>query len=272
MQDYIQDTALSISDLFILIVEPSKVQSRIIKQFFQDAQVDNILIVHSGAEAQEILSKNPPDIVVSSFYLPDMTGTDLVLSMHKDEQLENIPFMLISSETSFEQMEPIRQAGVVAILPKPFALNDLKRALYNTLDFINPSVSNNEELDFNELHVLIVDDSDMARKHIRRVLSMMGINSFTEVADGIEAIPVIESDYFDLIVTDYNMPEMDGEELVRYIREESSQSTIPILMVTSEHDDNRLAAVQQAGVSGICDKPFEPDTVKAYLQNIMAEL
>jgi len=266
------DSQLTISDLVILVVEPSKVQARIIKDHFHDAQVDNVLLANTGAQAQEALSNNPPDLVVSSLYLPDMTGTELVLSMRNNEQLERIPFMLISSETSFEQLDPIRQAGVVAILPKPFSLDDLKRALYNALDFINPGSIASDALDFNELHVLIVDDSGMARKHIRRVLSKMGINSFVEAINGKEAIPVIENNFFDLIVTDYNMPEMDGEELTRYIREKSSQSSIPILMVTSENDDNRLAAVQQSGVSGICDKPFEPDTVKAYLKNIMAEL
>ena len=263
---------LTISDLSILIVEPSTVQAKIIHNLFQDAQVNNVQIAHNGAQAQAVMTEHQPDLIVSALYLPDMTGTELVLSMRKNAALENIPFMLISSETSFKQLDPIRQAGVVAILPKPFALADLKRALYNTLDFINPSASDTEELDFDGLHVLVVDDSLMARKHIKRVLEKMGIHSFAEAVNGKEAIPMIENNYFDLIVTDYNMPEMDGGELTRYVREKSAQSSIPILMVTSENDNNRLAAVQQSGVSGICDKPFEPDTVKAYLKNIMADI
>ncbi len=263
---------LTISDLNILIVEPSTVQAKIIRSHFQDAQVSHVYIVHNGTQALEFLSQTPPDLIVSALYLSDMTGTELVQSMRNNDELEKTPFMLISSETSFDQLEPIRQAGVVAILPKPFAFKDLKRALFNTLDFINPSANKAENMDFDTFRVLVVDDSLMARKHIRRVLENMGIQSFEEAINGKEAIPVIENNYFDLIVTDYNMPEMDGRELIQYIREKSSQSTIPILMVTSENDNNRLAAVQQSGVSGICDKPFEPDTVKAYLKNIMAEL
>ncbi len=266
------DNSLTLSDLDILIVEPSTVQSKIIHSHFQDAQVNNIDIVHNGAQALEYMSSSLPDLIVSALYLPDMTGTELVQTMRNTDTLEKIPFMLISSETSFEQIDPIRQAGVVAILPKPFAFTDLKRALFNTLDFINPSVCDAENMDFEEFHVLVVDDSMMARKHIRRVLEKMGITLFSEAVNGKEAISVIENNFFDLIVTDYNMPEMDGRELTQYIREKSSQSSIPILMVTSENDDNRLSAVQQAGVSGICDKPFEPDTVKAYLKNIMADI
>lgn len=267
-----EESTLTISDLNILIVEPSTVQAKIIQSHFQDAQVNSVDIVHNGAQAIESMSVSPPDLIVSALYLPDMTGTELVQSMRSNDELEKVPFMLISSETSFEQLDPIRQAGVVAILPKPFVFKDLKRALFNTLDFINPSASEVESLDFNEFHVLVVDDSLMARKHIRRVLEKMGITSFSEAINGKEAISIIENNFFDLIVTDYNMPEMDGGELTRYVREKSTQSSIPILMVTSESDNNRLAAVQQSGVSGICDKPFEPDTVKAYLKNIMADL
>ena len=73
-----------------------------------------------------------------------------------------------------------------------------------------------------------------------------------------------------MVFTDYNMPVMDGEELTRHIRENSMQRSIPILMVTSEENGSRLAAVQQAGVSGICDKPFDTDTVMKMIQDIRA--
>ena len=74
----------------------------------------------------------------------------------------------------------------------------------------------------------------------------------------------------DLVVTDYNMPEMDGRQLVEYIRQQSWQRSVPILMVTSEQSFSRLAAVEEAGVSGICDKPFEPGTIRRLLQRILS--
>jgi len=62
---------------------------------------------------------------------------------------------------------------------------------------------------------------------------------------------------------------MDGKELVEAIRAHSNQAGIPILMVTSEQDNSRLAAVQNAGVSAICDKPFEPGTVRALVERMI---
>ena len=121
-----------------------------------------------------------------------------------------------------------------------------------------------------KITVLVVDDSRLARKQIVRTLKMMGIEKFSEAVDGKDAMPIIDKEYFDLIVTDYNMPEVDGQELIEFIRNESTQSSVPILMVTSEGNMNKLAAVEQSGVSAICDKPFEPKTVKTMIEAIMA--
>jgi two-component system chemotaxis response regulator CheY len=119
------------------------------------------------------------------------------------------------------------------------------------------------------LKTLVVDDSPLARKHICRVLGNLGIHDITTAENGRQAVSIIESTFFDLVVTDYNMPEMDGETLTRFIRENSTQRSIPILMVTSEGDQSRLSAVQQAGVSGICDKPFDTLCVKQMIRQLL---
>jgi len=262
------------SDMYIILVEGSSMQAKVIKQQLWQIGILNVQIAVNGNEALEIMHQDVPDLVISSMYQKDMTGTDLVTSMRNHDLLESVPFMLISSETSFQALDPIRQAGVVAILPKPFEAHDLKRALATSLDFINVNNKENsfDDIEMDELKVLLVDDSLMARKHIRRVLINLGIEKIDEAINGKDAIPKIDSNFYDLIVTDYNMPEMDGQELTSYIRIHSSQNSVPILMVTSENDENRIAGVQQAGVSGICDKPFEPETVKTYLRQILSEV
>lgn len=264
------ETSLSIQDLAITFVEPSSTQARIIERRLQELQVGKILHFSNGADALESMREFPPDLVISAMYMADMTGTELVQAMRSESSLEAAPFMLISSETSFAALDPIRQAGVIAILPKPFAGEDLQRALYATLEYVNPDENALAEVNLDDLQVLVVDDSNLARKHIRRVLGNLGIENITEASDGTEAVEIIEKQFFDLVVTDYNMPEMDGEMLTRYIRERSSQASIPVLMVTSEENESRLSAVQQAGVSGICDKPFDTATVKQMVRNILA--
>ncbi len=259
--------SLKIDDLSLLIVEPSHTQAKILCERLSALQLNKIEVVGNASSALRYMLDNQPDLVVSSMYLPDSTATKLVQTMRSHQRLQDIPFMLVSSETSFAELDPLRQAGVVAILPKPFAVADLKRALYSTLDHIVVDEDALADIDVDNLAVLVVDDSATARRHISRVLTNLGIESITTANNGVEAAKMLNDTYFDLVVTDYNMPEMDGEQLTRYIRQHSSQRSIPILMVTSEESGTRLSAVQQSGVSGICDKPFDPQVVKQLIQN-----
>ena len=261
---------MDIAELSVAVIEPSAMQGKIIEAELRKLGINNILYQDSGAAALEELARTHPDLVISAMYLPDMTGAQLVQSMRHDPTLENLPFMLISSETSFAMLDPIRQAGVIAILPKPFDPGDLRKALYSTVEFISPDENALADIELDDLRTLVVDDSALARRHISRVLSNLGITDITTARNGVEALAVIESTFFDLVVTDYNMPEMDGEKLIRFIREHSSQGSIPILMVTSEGDQSRLSAVQQAGVSGICDKPFDTLSVKRMIRQLLA--
>jgi len=261
---------MDISELTVAVVEPSAMQGKVIEGELRKLGITNILYQDSGRTALDQIQGITPDLVVSAMYLPDMTGAELVQAMRTNPALEAVPFMLISSETSFAMLDPIRQAGVVAILPKPFDPDDLKRALYSTVEFIAPDESALADIVLDDLKTLVVDDSPLARKHISRVLSNLGILDITTAENGLDAVEKIESTFFDLVVTDYNMPEMDGEKLTRFIRERSSQRSIPILMVTSEGDNSRLAAVQQAGISGICDKPFDTVSVKQMIRQLLA--
>jgi len=261
---------LSIGDLLVMLIEPSLAQGRIISRSLQETGVDDTLWVRNGTEALAQMRRTPPDLVISAMYLPDMTASALVETMRAEPELEQLPFMLVSSETGFERLDPVRQAGAVAILPKPFLPADLRRALHATLDLLSPEEDALADLDLTEVHALVVDDSLTARRHIARVLGNVGVTHITEAADGREAIALLGERFFDLLVTDYNMPEVDGKELVQYVREQSNQRSMPILMVTSESDASRLAAVRQAGTSAICDKPFETAAVRDLIREMLA--
>ena len=265
-------TTKSLHEMYVLLVEPSQPQSKYILNQLNEAGISRFESVKDGQSALDAMHMYRPDLVISSMYLPDMTGSDLIQAMRADEDLQDMPFMLISSETGFDMIDPIRQAGVTAILPKPFESDQLKRALFNTLDMINPKSIELADFHAEDLKVLVVDDSLTARKHIKRVLAGLGIENIVEADDGASAVPVLAEQFFDFVVTDYNMPQMDGKALIEYIRNNSNQGSVPVLMVTSEGNMNNLAAVEQAGVSGICDKPFETDTVRAMIQNMLSDI
>lgn len=261
---------MGIAQLTVLLVEPSPIQKKLISGQLQSLGVGYILHEQDGAGALASIQRDRPDAVLSALYLPDMSGAELVATMRGDAQLEAVPFILVSSETNFRYLDPVRQSGAVAILPKPFAIAALKQALLATIDFLEPEALQLATGDAEDLRVLVVDDSSTARRHIIKTLRALGIEDISEACDGREAAASIEQGYFDFIVTDYNMPEMDGRELVQFIRQRSRQPALPILMVTSESDMSRLAAVEQSGAAAICDKPFEINTVRSLIHRIMA--
>jgi len=257
------------TELHVFLVEPSHTQQNIIKQFLLDLGISNITVLESGGETIDLLEHSSPDLIMSSMYLPDMTGVDLVHAIRKDSDSYDMAFLLISSETKIDYLEPIRQAGAVAILPKPFSTHELDIALSATLDYLNPQQLELNHLDTEDISVLVVDDSPTSLKYISKILNDIGIDQITQASNGKDAFDLINNHFFDLIVTDFNMPEMDGLQLINSIRSESSQKTIPILMVTSEQNENRLAAVKQAGVSAVLDKPFEPTSIRNLITQLL---
>lgn len=263
-----QVSGIKIGELVVLVVEPSPTQRRLICRALHENGVENLLEQDSGEGALGVLAEQEPDLVISSLYLPDMTGTDLVMRIRESAQYADTPFLLISSETRFRYLDPIRQAGVVAILPKPFTSAELATALRSTLDILGDE-EDGEELADQALRVLVVDDSSFSRKHVTRVLNSLGITQVDHAENGVEALALIREHLYDFVVTDYNMPQMDGGELIDHIRHDTDQASVPVLMVTSEENENRLAAVQASGVSAICDKPFEPAMVRNLVRNMV---
>jgi len=261
----------TLNQLSVLMVEPSKTQAKIITNELKGAGIEHIEYASTGQQAFEHMKTRHCDLTISAMYLSDMSCIDLVQRIRADDDLMDIAYILISSEAHQEMLDPVRQAGVTALLPKPFEASQFRKALYNSLDYLEPDAIHLENVSVEDIEVLIVDDSAFSRKQIRRVLSEMGIEHFTEADSGASAIPLIENNFYDLIITDYHMPDVDGQALTDYIRNQSQQKSVPLLMVTSEGDQSVLTTVQQSGVSAICNKPFEVNGVKSAIERLLAD-
>ena len=110
--------------------------------------------------------------------------------------------------------------------------------------------------DLNNLRFLVVDDFSTMRRIIRNLLKELGYINVTEVEDGKSALVLLKRDSFDFIVSDWNMPGMNGLELLQAVREDSTLCKIPMLMVTAEAKKENIIAAAKAGASGYIVKPF----------------
>ena len=112
--------------------------------------------------------------------------------------------------------------------------------------------------------VLVADDSSTMRKIILRSLSAVGVPSAVEAADGQEAVDKFQPGDFDLVLTDWNMPNKNGLEVITEIR--AQDANVPIIMVTTEAEKSRVLEAIQAGVSDYLVKPFTADMLREKLE------
>jgi two-component system chemotaxis response regulator CheY len=256
---------LNPSELSILLIEPSKMQQNIILKKLKEEGVNNIEVADGKLQALSIITKYPPDLVMSNLHYQDGDAIELLHMMRKYEAYANLPFILISSEQRREQLEVFRQSGILAILTKPFEQKTLSSALKSAVAYIGQDDLYLENYDVNTLRVMLVDDSKLSRRAIGRVLNNLGLHNIAEFEDGCFAIDYLKEHEIDLLVTDYNMPQVNGIELTQYLKSSAEHSHVPVLMVTSEAKDSHLEKVREAGVGAILDKPFDTTNIKSIL-------
>jgi two-component system chemotaxis response regulator CheY len=119
--------------------------------------------------------------------------------------------------------------------------------------------------------ILIVDDSPAMRRVVRRVVDLSGfeIERYLEAGDGIEALTVLRAERVDLIVTDINMPVMDGEQLLLAIRNDASLAEIPVLVVSTDQSAARVQDMMAHGANGYISKPFMPAALSEQMYKLL---
>ena len=122
------------------------------------------------------------------------------------------------------------------------------------------------------MKILVVDDFSTMRRIIKNLLKDLGFANIQEADDGNTALPMLQQGDFDFVVTDWNMPGMQGIDLLRAIRADANLKHIPVLMVTAEAKKEQIVAAAQAGVNGYVIKPFTAATLKAKLAKIFERL
>ena len=122
------------------------------------------------------------------------------------------------------------------------------------------------------MKILIVDDFSTMRRIIKNLLRDLGFNNTAEADDGKTALPMLKTGEFQFLVTDWNMPGMQGIDLLKAVRSEENLKTLPVLMVTAEQKREQIVAAAEAGVSGYIVKPFTAATLKEKIDKIFARI
>jgi two-component system, chemotaxis family, chemotaxis protein CheY len=115
---------------------------------------------------------------------------------------------------------------------------------------------------------LVVDDFSTMRRIVRNLLKELGFNNVDEAEDGVDALGKLRGGGFQFVISDWNMPNMTGIDLLRTIRADAALKSLPVLMVTAEAKKENIIAAAQAGASGYVVKPFTSATLDDKLNKI----
>jgi two-component system chemotaxis response regulator CheY len=123
-----------------------------------------------------------------------------------------------------------------------------------------------------DMKILIVDDFSTMRRIIKNLLRDLGFTNTVEADDGNTALPILNSGGIDFLVTDWNMPGMQGIDLLKRVRADEKLSKLPVLMVTAEQKREQIIEAAQAGVNGYIVKPFTAATLKEKIDKIFERI
>ena len=126
--------------------------------------------------------------------------------------------------------------------------------------------------DPSKIKFLVVDDFSTMRRIVRNLLKELGFTNVEEAEDGAIALQKLKAGSFDFVVSDWNMPNMDGLEMLKQIRADEALKSLPVLMVTAEAKKENIIAAAQAGANGYVVKPFTSATLEEKLNKIFEKL
>ncbi|KAF0190222.1 MAG: two-component system cell cycle response [Desulfobulbaceae bacterium] len=239
----------------ILIVDDSSTIRAIIARELEEEGY-TVLTAENGMEALVMIEwmDKKPDLITLDIDMPVMNGFEvceclLEKSKNSGDNLHvDIPIIFVSARDTLESRRRGFQLGVTAFVSKPFHSHDLAKIVNNIL--FPPAL-------FAGMTALVIDDSSSVRRIIQMILMRIGVTVLS-ASNGLEAIQIIEnfSGTLDLILTDYMMPEMCGDEVCKLVRQKPKLDQVPILVVSAFSEKELVLSFFKAGVTDYLYKPF----------------
>ena len=243
-------------DKKILVVEDSDVQRAVCVDQLKEIGFINIFEAGNGAEALEILKNNNVDLILSDWDMPKMDGLELLKTLKKDSDLQNTPFIFLTVHDYEDKNREAMVYGAVDYIVKPSSPSDLKESI---------------EIIFKRgiRNILIVEDSELQKEICIVQLQQIGFEKITGAANGKEALTHMENNPVDLIVSDWEMPEMDGLELLKAVKGNAKLKDIPFLILTVHDDAEKNQEALNLGALDFIVKPSTPDSLHMKIRKIL---
>jgi putative two-component system response regulator len=247
-------------DRRILIVDDSAVFRMSMKKILESNN-DEIVLAEDGQEGLDLALKEKFDIVVSDIDMPKINGIDLCRSLKDTAATRGTPVVMVSTFDSDSDVDKGFQAGASAYLSK----YEIQSHLRETVD----SVLSKSKFKSNRL-VMVVDDSKVVRRIVEKGLAEAGFKVIT-AENGKKALDLLDDLRPDLILTDIEMPDVNGFEFCGAIHTNPELSSVPIVAMSSKTDRGYMKRMLQNGASAYLCKPFNIDELVILVEKMLSD-
>lgn len=253
----------------ILVVDDISAIRDIIVQQLKALAYSKIQIATNGEEALRLLQVVTPKLIITDWSMPVMSGLELLQAVRRDPRLSSIPVIIVSAEMQRDYVMRAIQAGVNDFLFKPFKPDELARKVRKALtnSYSKPSNLDNSvealasKPENKRPTVLVVDDTPF---NLRMVAGLLQDQYQIKVsANGLKAISVCQAAAPDLVLLDVMMPEIDGFEVCRRLKNDPRTAHVPIIFLTAIGDADKIAEGFNLGAVDYVTKPIDPVILKA---------
>jgi CheY-like chemotaxis protein len=243
-------------DKRILVVTSSDSKQKDCVDQLSQMGFENINSATNGVEALKLLRDSPIDMVLSDWDLPDTDGLELLKTIKKSPSLQGTPFIFLTAHTDEEKNRQAMTYGAVDNFADPSSSTNLKE---NIEIILNRGIRN----------ILIVEDSDIQREICIAQLQQIGFEKITGATNGKEALEYLENNSVDFILSDWNMPELNGLELLKKVKGNTALKDIPFLILTINNDEDKNQEALNLGAIDYIVKPLMPDDLHFKIRKIL---
>ncbi|OFZ19815.1 MAG: hypothetical protein A2X94_17235 [Bdellovibrionales bacterium GWB1_55_8] len=256
----------SASELRFLVVDDDAIVRATVAEYLTSFGYARVAVAVDGHDALSIMKKEKFDFIISDWDMPGVNGIELLRNIKSEAETRDIPFIMITSPISQEKLK-IEQAAssqVDAYIIKPFRANVLREKILDVL-----SKQSTEQ----KTAALVVDDDGDVRSTILEIMVNMGYSPVLEAADGEEGFRILKENAASIavVVSDWEMPKLEGIELLRQIRATPETADVPFVMVTSQSsiDRMKLASAIEADVDQYLIKPFSAQDLRERISAVL---
>jgi response regulator RpfG family c-di-GMP phosphodiesterase len=243
----------------ILVVDDSSVIRQTLSRKLKDLGA-NVTLACDGSEGFELACANTFDLVITDIEMPKMDGYSLCVNLKREERTKAIPVIILSSLDTEKDIEKGFRVGAAAYVSKAEALNELPETIEKIL----------ERASFYKARtILVVDDSITIRNVVKNALEKAGFKVLA-AENGLQAMQILSHQRPDLILSDIEMPGMDGIELCRTVHRNPSLAAIPYVVMSTKNDRAMMRRMLQYGATTFLSKPFNLEQLVITIERLLS--